>query len=307
MNTPVFDRRRAERFAQLLDEADGGRRHHLRTPVDHELAPFTALAAQLRDEARTCAELATRRDAVVDPEFRTGLRAMLVATAERDGIGVTAKDPEPAETRPRTIVQRFARIRRTAAVSTASRRPARTRAAVIVGVAAGTLALSGMSAASGDAVPGDTLYGVKRSTERAQLTLAPSDVSRGQLHLVFARTRFTEALTVRDPAVLRGVLEAMDAESAEGMNLLARAAVERRDPEVLYPVEAFVADLKGRLEDLARSTTGASKDWVTGSQQSLDEISTRAKDLRNKLASDCAKPTDGMDNLGPKPNDDCKG
>ena len=298
MNTPVFDRRRAERFAQLLDEADGGRRHHLRTPVDHELAPFTALAAQLRDEARTCAELATRRDAVVDPEFRTGLRAMLVATAERDGIGVTAKDPEPAETRPRTIVQRFARIRRTAAVSTASRRPARTRAAVIVGVAAGTLALSGMSAASGDAVPGDTLYGVKRSTERAQLTLAPSDVSRGQLHLVFARTRFTEALSVRDPAGFGRVLDDMDAESTEGMRLLASEAVARRDPELLDLVQDFVDELQGKLKDLTGSA-GVDNEQVSGSTNLLSRIDARVDDLRRVLG--CSNPVKDVDDLGPVP------
>ena len=48
------------------------------------------------------------------------------------------------------------------------------------------MAVSGMSAASENAMPGDALYGVKRSTERAQLALASSEVNRGQLFLDFA-------------------------------------------------------------------------------------------------------------------------
>jgi hypothetical protein len=141
------------------------------------------------------AELELRRRAPLDPDFLTGLRAMLVATAVREGIGVTAPAPEP-EAHPATRKRRTRPLAdarpRTPSPSKAVRR-ARTRAAVIVGVAAGTLALSGMSAASGDAMPGDALYGVKRSTERAQLALASSNISRGQLYLYFARTRMTEA------------------------------------------------------------------------------------------------------------------
>ncbi len=55
------------------------------------------------------------------------------------------------------------------------------------------MAVSGISAASENASPGDALYGVKRSTERAQLAMAGSDVTRGQLSLDFAQTRLTEA------------------------------------------------------------------------------------------------------------------
>ena len=40
---------------------------------------------------------------------------------------------------------------------------------------------------------GATSYNVKRSTERAQLALAGSDVSRGKLYLEFAGSRLDEA------------------------------------------------------------------------------------------------------------------
>ncbi len=60
----------------------------------------------------------------------------------------------------------------------------------------GTVAVSGVSAASGDALPGETLYDVKRSTERAQLALAGNDLGKAQLYLEFARTRIQEASEV---------------------------------------------------------------------------------------------------------------
>ena len=115
---------------------------------------------------------------------------MLLATAEREGIGVTAR-PEPERPRPRLRPRRGS--------AGIARRPA-ARGAIVVGIAAGTLALSGVSVASGEAIPGDALYGVKRSTERAQLALAGSDLTRGQLYLDFARTRLPEAHAVRADA-----------------------------------------------------------------------------------------------------------
>ena len=81
MNLEFLNRRRAERFAELLDETTGGRRHHSRGQGDEQLAELVAIGHRLS---------ATRTRVQVEPEFRVGLRAMLVATAERDGIGATA-------------------------------------------------------------------------------------------------------------------------------------------------------------------------------------------------------------------------
>ena len=82
MSRTVLHHRRAERFAQLLDEADGGRRHHLRSPLDAELTRLVELRRQLSLAAP---------EVRPDPVFRAELRAVLIATAERDGIGVTGQ------------------------------------------------------------------------------------------------------------------------------------------------------------------------------------------------------------------------
>ncbi|MFD0786699.1 hypothetical protein ACFQZ8_22605, partial [Micromonospora azadirachtae] len=62
MDNTLFSRRRAERFAQLLDEANGARRHHVRSRVDDDLAPLVAVGQRL---------VAERPKVDVDPEFRT--------------------------------------------------------------------------------------------------------------------------------------------------------------------------------------------------------------------------------------------
>ena len=133
----------------------------MRSKVDDNLTDLASMSHRLRD-------LPVKVDA--QPEFRDGLRAMLMATIERDGIGATAA-PEPAPSR------RGSRsVRRPAGSRPVTARRTRARGAIVVGLAAGTLALSGMSAASGDAIPGDPLYSVKRSTERAQLALKALDL-----------------------------------------------------------------------------------------------------------------------------------
>ena len=60
-----------------------------------------------------------------------------------------------------------------------------------VGVAAG--AFSGVAAASSDALPGDSLYGLKRGMEDLKRGMADDDSDRGGLYLDQASTRLSEA------------------------------------------------------------------------------------------------------------------
>ena len=75
MISSVFHRRHSERLAQLLDEASGGRRHHAKSGVDDDLSTLVAVSRRLTD-------LPIKVEA--HPEFRDGLRAMLLATIERE-------------------------------------------------------------------------------------------------------------------------------------------------------------------------------------------------------------------------------
>lgn len=263
MNASLFDRARAERFAQLLDEADGRRRRHTRSRLDDELAELVAEAQLLRDMPI---------HAEPDPIFKRDLRAMLVAAAERE-FDLADAEPEPKS--------RFG-----------------TRGAVIVGIAAGTLALSGVSMASGSAVPGDPLYGMKRSTEKAQLALAGSDLARGQLFLDFARTRLDEAYKQRaNQSQLVDGLAEMDAETQQGVRMLVSTAFAKHDTTALDAIDTFVhgqRDLVGRMLELTR---GDARDKVTGSLSLLNSVEQRSVAARSALA--CGIQPTGSDVLGP--------
>ncbi len=291
MNFDFMDRRSAERFAELLDETTGGLRHHSRGPADEQLAELVAIGSSLSQ---------ARPGVRVDPEFRTGLRAMLVATAERDGIGRTATTVENEPVTGATAT-RGAGLR--AGLFGRGGRRIRARGAIVIGVAAGAMAVSGISAASENASPGDALYGVKRSTERAQLAMAGSDVTRGQLSLDFARTRLAEAAAMPGNDIgFAGVLEDMDADTRKGVKLLTHSAVARKDPKPLGTIDDFVGRQRGTLMPVLDKLTPANQKRATESLTLLDSVSDRAEDLRAGLQ--CSPVTQGgTDALGPKLKD----
>jgi hypothetical protein len=265
----AFDKRRAGRFARFIDEAEGGLRRHSHSHSEAQLTQLVSLGAKL--------------DGVnipgPTPEFRSSLRAQLMAKAERDGIGATAKEPEDSL---------FTKPRRS-----------RTRVAIVIGIAGGTLAVSGISMASGDANPGDPLYQVKRSTEKAQLALAGSDLSRGQLYLEFARTRLTEAHAVHaDADGFGSAMVDMDANTVDGIRLLTTTAMSHKDPAALDAVDRFVADQRYLVNQLTSLVGVGSQPRVDASLALLDQISNRSHTLRAALA--CGSGTAAtIDALGP--------
>ncbi|SBV29418.1 hypothetical protein GA0070620_4990 [Micromonospora krabiensis] len=288
MDNILFSRRRAERFAQLLDEANGGRRHHVRSRVDEELAPLVAVGQQLSLD---------RPRVEVDQEFRTGLRAMLLATAEREGLGNPAKAPTTEAAGQRTAAGSV----RNSLLPAVTARRARARGAILIGIAAGAIAVSGISAASENAVPGDALYGMKRSTERAQLALASSDISRGQLFLDFARTRLGEAAELRgNEAGFSAVLDDMDADTRQGVRLLTGAAAQRADAAGLDAVNTFVAGQRRVVRDLLDGGTRADRARTNESLALLDAVRERSDALRAAIGCGLPAPV-ASDALGPTP------
>ncbi len=273
MITPVFPSRRAERFAQLLDEAAGARRHHSWSDADRDLTGMVTIGQRV-----STLPLVVE----VDPEFRTGLRASLMARIEREGIGATAVEPEADTPQKRRISDLLP--------------SGRTRSAIIATIAAGSFGAFGVSAASGDAIPGDTLYGVKRSAEQAKLALAGSDVSRGQLNLEFARKRLAEAGAVgNNPTRLDPVLDDMDTGMREGTRLLTLAAVDRGEVAGLQAVQQFARDQRPVLAGLTGRLNGPAKTRATESLTLLDKVNERAGGLQNTVkCPDLQVPTDEL-------------
>lgn len=101
-----------------------------------------------------------------------------------------------------------------------------------VGVAAS--ALGGAAAASTDALPGDTLYGLKRGMEDLQLDMAGDDADKGTVFLDHASTRMQEARRLLEHrrsgeldhealSEVRRTLAGMKNDASEGHRLLSSA------------------------------------------------------------------------------------
>ncbi len=290
-----FDRKHSDRFGEYLDDTDTAPRHHRRTAADDAVVPLLPLVRALRELPPPSAP---------ETEFRSSLRSFLVATAER-GVGVAASDDTTAwlairdgRSSAKALLGRTQPVRQVT-----TRGSGRTRVAVLVGVAAGAIVLSGVSGASTGALPGDPLYTVKRSTERAQLALAGSDAGRGTLYLEFAQSRLEEARQV-DPDRVGKVLPDMDDETRNGVRLLDAAAVANDDPTALSVVSSFLERQVPALLALRNTLPAAAGSRATEpSLDLLDSIRERIRELNNALAYNC--PIVNADTLGPKPPAGC--
>lgn len=180
---PAFPRRRqAEQLDALLEGTSS-------SSPSAELAELLALAEQLR----AVPAVAPR------PEFAAGLRERLMAEAP-SALAVAAPDAPDASADRLTVGHR--------ARSTTSR-----ERRISVAIAAFSIvgATTASAVASQSALPGDTLYPVKRLIEDARTSLAMGDEAKADVLLAQARTRLDEAgeLGARDDIDTAAVTEAL--------------------------------------------------------------------------------------------------
>ncbi|MEV6400648.1 DUF5667 domain-containing protein [Streptomyces sp. NPDC051907] len=195
----VSAHRRANAFAQALEEQTAEQPDASVEPTEQErlLALATGLGELPRPE--------------LDPEVKVVQRAQLVAAMEamlqEDAAtgGESAGPTVPEQRSSGRGAHRASPLRKLRPRSRWSKGLA--AGGLTVGVAAG--AFSGVAAASSDALPGDSLYGLKRGMEDLKLGLADDDSDRGELYLNQASTRLSEARRLME----RGRAGDMDHES----------------------------------------------------------------------------------------------
>lgn len=263
----VSAHRRANAFAQALEEqSDQG------TAAEQPEGSAPAPAARQTEQGRLLA-LTTGLDElpkpVLDPEVKVVHRAQLVAAMEamlRDGT-LPGREADPsvphqngsaatsAEGWWRETGGRSGKARGSHRASPLGKLRPRSRLAkglaaggLSVGVAAS--AFGGVAAASSDALPGDSLYGLKRGIEDVKLTLADDSDDRGRLYLDQASTRLGEArrlmergrggqLDHESVGEIRRTLSGMRHDASEGHRLLHEAF--ERDPGSLGPIQVLSA------------------------------------------------------------------
>lgn len=169
--------------------------------------------------------------------------------------------------------------------------------------------LAGMSVlAARDALPGDALYGVKRTAEAASLGLTFGDEPKALKHLEFATARVSEIETLarRYPnpadAPVGGYLTALtdfDNDAIAGARQLITLAT-RSDGRLLEALRDWSAQQASRLERVAPQLPQAARTRQNASHALLDRITTRADALLARM--DCYQITSGSsDDIGALP------
>ncbi|WP_133794203.1 DUF5667 domain-containing protein [Actinokineospora alba] len=182
-------------------------------------------------------------------------------------------------------------------------------AVAAIAVLALVFSLAGMSLLlARDALPGDTLYAVKRTGEAAALGLTFGDEEKAFKHLQFATARITEieTLTQRYPdpadAPVGGYLSALrdfDNDASAGSRQLIALATAG-DGTQLETLRSWADIQGGRLDALGPRLPSAAAISQDASVALLDKIEARATALSARMS--CYQITSGsIDDIGALP------
>lgn len=238
MTVMPMDRRWAGEFAAALDRGDH--------PDEPALAPLLNVVDSLRP--------LTGAGPGPTGEFRDQLRARLMAAAAAGPVATPVGARHAASrrfyagTRPSPVAAGFGSWQRR----------------IVAACAGAGIAVAGMgtvAVASTSALPGDTLYGVKRTVEDVRLSLARGDAARGAQYLSLAGTRLSEAervvtsaggQPVNDATVrkLRATFGDMAAATRKGSTLLTGEYRRTGEEKALRPLQRFTGSQRQRIQDI---------------------------------------------------------
>ncbi|MEW2296990.1 DUF5667 domain-containing protein [Streptomyces sp. NPDC006743] len=254
----VSAHRRANAFAQALEElSDRG------PAAEQSEGPEPAPAADQTEQGRLTA-LATGLGALprpeLDPEVKAVQRAQLVAAMEAMLQEGTAAGEASELSVPGQRGHRGKGAHRASGLGKLRPRTRLTKGLAAGGLSVGVAAsaFGGVAAASSDALPGDSLYGLKRGIEDFKLNYLTDGVDdQGQAYLDLASTRLSEArrllergrgghLDHESLGEIRRTLSGMQHDATEGHRLLHEAY--ERDPESLGPIQALSAFSKSHRD-----------------------------------------------------------
>lgn len=244
--TPAFSvRRRADEFEALLSRGPDA-------PLsEREAARFEDLVSLVSD-LRTVPPVAPRA------EFVSSLRASLMAEAD-------------------TVLLRQPAAPQRLAMPTTTR-PRDRRVATLLGGAALVGATATMAVAAQTSLPGESLYGVKRGIESAQVRLAGDDAARGRTLLAQASTRLTELeeLAAGDGTeqLIPDTLDTFTEQSGDGVrSLLAAYSASGSDADVQVARE-FTATSMERLDALQSELPSSAWDELLAAGRTLTDLDT---------------------------------
>ena len=259
MTAPFSVRRRADEFEALLSRGPG-------TPLTERDATRFAALLDVVSDLRAVPEVEPR------PEFVSSLRERLMAEADT----VLVRQPS---TPPRLAMP----------ISTRTRDR---RVATLLGGAALVGATATMAVAAQTSLPGESLYGVKRGIESAQLRFAGDDAARGRTLLAQAETRLTELeeLAAGNGGTDRLIPDTLDdftEQSGDGVRSLLSAYGNGGSEEDVQRARDFTAASMERLAALQYQLPPSSRDELLAAGRTLT-------DLDMEISSACLSCTGGI-------------
>lgn len=252
-------RRRADEFEGLLSRG-------LDSPLtERDAARFAALLTVVSD-LRAIPQVTPR------PEFVSSLRERLMVEAD------TALVRQPS------VPPRLA-------MPIASRSRDR-RVAALLGGAALVGATATMAVAAQTALPGESLYGVKRGIESAQVRLAGDDAARGRTLLAQADTRLSELeeLAAGDGGtdeLIPDTLDTFTEQSGDGVRSLLSAYDRGGDDQDVQSARDFTAASMERLTALQYQLPASARDELLAAGRTLT-------DLDMEISSACLSCSGGI-------------
>jgi hypothetical protein len=278
---PLGTRARVEELARLLDGAVSGP------------ASLTAGHASLATRLRAIPP-ALDGAATIRPEFRTALRARLVAVATVQAAAAVDAPFAAPLARAKAL---------DAAVSWTHSRKAQRRIGLTAGAMAGVIAFTGVGIAASRSLPGQPFYSLKRGAEDVQLQLTHDDKAQGTKHLEFAATRLREVKALADGdgelalgasgkplasgTALGGSLQTkindtlgdFNDETRSGQSLLESVYRKTGKPEPLRILKTFSSEQQGKLTALLPSLPAATQASAQQSLALVTEVNSTATQL----------------------------
>jgi len=113
----------------------------------------------------------------------------------------------------------------------------------------------GSAAAAQQAMPGDTLYGMKRSIENVSTNVSVGDDSRGRRDLEHAMTRLSEVQELVDNGgsvgTINATLDDFSAQARKGVSRLVASYQQDGDESSITAITSFITDARQALGELA--------------------------------------------------------
>ncbi len=244
MTAAFSARRRADEFEALLSGGPD-------TPLtERDVARFSALLDVVSD-LRAFPEVAPRAD------FVGSLRERLMVEAD------TVLLPQPATP-----------ARLSMPVTSRSRER---RFAALLGGAALVGATATMAVAAQTSLPGESLYGIKRGIEAAQVRLADDDSARGRTLLAQAETRLSELeeLAAGDGGSTSHIPDTLDdftAQSGDGVRSLLSAYDRSGSDADVQSARDFTATSMQRLDALQYRLPASARDELLAAGRTLSDL-----------------------------------